>query len=68
MTGRKKNLKCFSSIKSFPLDYEAKRKAWMTPNNLFERWLNPGERALNKRTLTMNRVSGMRYPARILAG
>lgn len=38
MIGKSKKPRCFSGIKSFPLDYEANRKAWMT-SDLFENWL-----------------------------
>ena len=30
MIGKSKNPRCFTVINSFPLDYEANRKAWMT--------------------------------------
>ena len=39
LIGKSKNPKCFSGIQSFPLDYEANRKPWMT-SNVFECWLN----------------------------
>lgn len=50
MIGKSKSPRCFSGIKSFPLDYEANRKAWMTAN-LFECWL----KNLNKKMKTEKR-------------
>ena len=38
MVGKLKKPKCFTGIKSFPMDYEANAKAWMT-GEIFENWL-----------------------------
>lgn len=50
MIGKSKTPRCFTGIKSFPLDYEGNRKAWMT-SNLFESWL----KKLNKKMKTEKR-------------
>ncbi|XP_025197064.1 tigger transposable element-derived protein 6-like [Melanaphis sacchari] len=36
--GKSKNPRCFSCVKSFPVDYTANKKAWMT-SELFAEWL-----------------------------
>jgi len=36
--GKSKKPRCFKGVKSFPLDYESNKKAWMT-GDLFKSWL-----------------------------
>ncbi|XP_056658750.1 tigger transposable element-derived protein 4 [Monodelphis domestica] len=36
--GKKKNPLCFKNVKSLPVDYEANKMAWMTPE-VFELWM-----------------------------
>jgi len=38
LIGKSKNPKCFTGIKSFPVEYTANKKAWMT-SELFVEWL-----------------------------
>lgn len=47
MIGKSKNPRCFAGIKSFPLDYEANHKAWMT-SKLFEDWLKNLNKKMKK--------------------
>ncbi|XP_045461753.1 tigger transposable element-derived protein 4-like [Harmonia axyridis] len=46
--GRSQKPRCFSSVKSLPVDYANNRKAWMT-SELFERWLRDWDRNLVKK-------------------
>lgn len=47
MIGKSKKPRCFAGIKSFPMDYECNKKAWMTAV-LFEKWLKELEKKMKR--------------------
>lgn len=47
MIGKSAKPRCFKSVKSLPVQYEANKKAWMT-SELFENWLATLDKKLNR--------------------
>ncbi|XP_054706997.1 tigger transposable element-derived protein 4-like [Uloborus diversus] len=46
MIGKSKKPRCFAGVKSFPVDYEANTKSWMTAE-FFEKWLKNLDRKMS---------------------